>query len=94
MPAETATFVLPPVLTFDACADLHAFLVQAQGNDLVVDGRLVSRLGGLAAQILATASIAWAAYGVSLTLVNESDPLRRGLETLALWPLPRQQGDF
>lgn len=94
MPAETATFVLPPVLTFDACADLHAFLVKAQGADLVLDGRLVSRVGGLAAQILATATRAWAAGGHRLTLVNESHDLRSGLETLALWPLPQQQEEL
>ncbi|WP_322891749.1 MULTISPECIES: hypothetical protein [unclassified Yoonia] len=92
MPAETATFVLPPVLAFDACADLHAFLVKAQGTDLILDGRLVSRVGGLAAQILATATQTWAAGGHSLTVVNESQELRSGLETLALWPLPQQQG--
>lgn len=92
MPAETATFVLPPALTFDACADLHAFLVKAQGTDLVLDGRLVTRVGGLAAQILATAMRAWAASGHNLTLVNDTQDLRSGLEVLALWPLPQQQG--
>ena len=91
MPADTATIALPPALTFEACEDLFAALKQAQGNDLIIDGSNVSRLGGLAAQILATASVAWAASGRSLTLVNETDALRPGLELLALWPLPQQE---
>ncbi|WP_019956142.1 STAS domain-containing protein [Yoonia vestfoldensis] len=92
MPADTAIFALPPVLTFEACEDLHAALTRAQGSDLVIDGRDVSRLGGLAAQILATASVAWAANGQHLTLANASDDLRNALEMLALWPLPEKQG--
>ena len=90
MPADTATIALPPALTFEACEDLFAALKQAQGNDLIIDGSNVSRLGGLAAQILATASVAWATNGRSLTLDNETDALRQGLELLALWPLPQQ----
>jgi chemotaxis protein CheX len=35
--------------------------------------------------------VAWAASGRSLTLVNETDALRQGLELLALWPLPQQE---
>jgi chemotaxis protein CheX len=91
MPADTATIALPSVLTFEACEDLFAALKHAQGSDLIIDGSNVSRLGGLAAQILATASVAWAASGRCLTLVNETDDLRQALEQLALWPLPQQE---
>jgi hypothetical protein len=92
MTADTGTYVLPSALTFEACDDLHVFLLKAQGRDVVLDGSGVTRLGGLAAQMLATASIAWAAGGCRMTLADASDDLQRGLDTLALWPLPQQQG--
>lgn len=91
MPADTATITLPSVLTFEACEDLFTALKTAQDGDLIIDGSNVGRLGGLAAQILATASLTWAASGRCLTLVNESDDLRQALENLALWPLPQQK---
>lgn len=91
MPADTATIVLPSALTFEACEDLFADLRQAHGSDLIIDGRAVSRLTGLAAQILATASVAWAADGRRLTFVDVSDDLHKALEMLALWPLPQQK---
>jgi len=90
--ASTATFILPSALTFDACAALHAFLLQAQGGDVVLDGAHVTRIGGICAQLLASASIIWAASGRNLTLQNPSDTLRDGLQSLALWPLPQQKG--
>lgn len=92
MPADTATITLPSVLTFEGCEDLLAALLRAQGSDLVIDGSAVRRLGGLAAQILATASTGWAANGQRLTIANPSDDLRQSLDLLALWPLPQQQG--
>ncbi|MBQ2260644.1 MAG: STAS domain-containing protein [Loktanella sp.] len=92
MTAETATFVLPPALTFEACDDLCVALLHAQGADLVLDGSKVTRISGLAAQLLATASLCWAATGRSLTVTDPSDDLRTGLDMLALWPLPQQTG--
>ncbi|WP_322895397.1 MULTISPECIES: STAS domain-containing protein [unclassified Yoonia] len=90
MTATPATFVLPAALTFDACDDLYSVLLKSQGADLVLDGSHVTRISGLAAQLLATASMTWALAGRHLTIANPSGDLRRGLEILALWPLPQQ----
>ncbi|MFN3663761.1 STAS domain-containing protein [Yoonia sp.] len=92
MKTQPATFVLPRTLTFEACTDLHEFLTSAQGADVVLDGSGVTRLGGIAAQLLACASIIWSAAGHQFSLADPSDSLRKGLTTLALWPLPQQQG--
>ncbi|MBQ1203451.1 MAG: STAS domain-containing protein [Loktanella sp.] len=91
MTANTATFVLPPALTFDACAILHDFLSHAQGSDIILDGSRVTRVGGICAQLLACASIIWAGNGRSFVLNDPSDVLREGLQSLALWPLPHDK---
>lgn len=93
MNKDSATFVLPPTLTFEACADLYTFLTSAQGTDVVLDGSKVTRLGGIAAQMLACSSLIWAASGNWLALADPSDELRKGLENLALWPLPQSRGN-
>lgn len=92
MMREPAQFVLPDTLSFDGCEGLYSFLLQAQDTPVVLDGQHVVKMGGLAAQILATASLAWAAAGQSLTVANPSNALRITLETLALWPLPTTKG--
>ena len=69
----TDVVVLPAVLDLRAAASLKAELLTRRGSPLTVDATGVERLGGLALQVLLSATKTWAADGQSLTVSPVSE---------------------
>lgn len=82
MTFNTATFDLPAVLNVEACQNLHAFLQQATDTPVTVDCGAITRIGGLAAQLIRMAATDWTARDMPFTLANPSTDCRNCLELL------------
>jgi chemotaxis protein CheX len=70
---------LPQVLDLSAAMPLRALLIVHRGADLDLDAACVERLGGLCLQVLLAAHRTWEADGMTLRLLNLSDPCRDAL---------------
>lgn len=92
MTLETATYDLPTVPKFEDCQNLHSFLQNAVGTPVVVNCNAVTRIGGLAAQILCMAAKTWAADGVPLRFADPTADCRESLKTLGLDTLLAENG--
>lgn len=86
MTQDSSRFALPDVVRMEDCEALATFLSDTRGAAATVDCSAVSRLGGLAAQMLLIAQRSWADEGQTLTLIDAERPLR----ALHL-PVPPQQ---
>lgn len=85
---EQTTVTLPERMDFAAARDLHARLVELRGSPITVDGKAVVFGGALAAQVLLSASLDWAATGDALRLTISTafrDDLQR-LDVLGKFP--------
>lgn len=80
-PAEPVHIPLPDRMDFAAARDLHARLSEVRGAPVILDGAAVVFGGGLAAQVLLSASLEWAAAGDDLQL-TVSPALRNDLQRL------------
>ena len=74
-----AALTLPQVLDLRAAPPLRALLLAHRGADLDLDAAGVERLGGLCLQVLLAARGTWQADGMSLRIVNLSEPCRDAL---------------
>ena len=92
MTFNTATFDLPAVLNVEACQNLDAFLQQATGTPVTLDCGAITRMGGLAAQLVHMAATDWAAQDVPFTLANPSADCRNCLELLGFGTLLHEDG--
>lgn len=84
MTLDTAIYNLPMAPKLEDCQNLHAFLQDAVGTPVEVNCNAVTRLGGLAAQILCVAAKTWAAEGVPLRFADPSTECRDSLTMLGL----------
>lgn len=84
MTLDTARFDLPPILKVEECQTLHAFLQHADGQPVTLDCARVTRLGGLAAQLIQMAATSWAAKNLPFTLAAPSDDFRNCLAILGM----------
>lgn len=84
MMAQTAIFELPAAMKIDDCQALHAFLDAAQDQPVTIDCRQVTRLGGLAAQLLLIGSRLWTSKGVAFTLSDPSEEFTQCVSDLGL----------
>jgi anti-anti-sigma regulatory factor len=84
MTAETAIFELPAAMKIDDCQALHAFLHTAQDQPVTINCGHVTRLGGLAAQLLLISSQIWASKGVDFLLVNQTTDFKQCISDLGL----------
>ena len=82
------TFALPPVIDAASVGALRSDLLDQRGQDLVLDGDAVTRIGGLGLQILLAAHRAWAVDGRALTLANPSPALTEMLRLTGAAQLP------
>lgn len=78
------TFTLPSVAKMEDCEKLHAFLSGAQDKDIAIDCSAVTRLSGLAAQLLLMGHQASTRTGNRLVLANPSPECMASLETPGL----------
>lgn len=92
MTLNTATIDLPAVLNVEACQNLHAFLQQAAGTPVTLDCGAVTRIGGLAAQLIRMAATEWAAQDVPFALADPSADCRNCLEILGFDTLLNEHG--
>jgi len=70
------TVFLPETLDIKAAAALAGSLMAAQGNQLVMNGSRVKRVGAQCLQILIAASKMWDRDGLSMTLSDPSEELK------------------
>jgi chemotaxis protein CheX len=82
----TGTLQLPAILDIQAASPLKEAFLARRGEDLVVDGAEVQRLGAQCLQILLAVRAAWAADGRNLTLENSSAHFISALELLGVAP--------
>jgi chemotaxis protein CheX len=81
---NTKTVVLPSVLDLKAAAPLTENLLSLRGNDLVLDGSQVERLGGQCLQVLVSATLSWHAEGMAFEISKPSEAFVDGLAALGV----------
>ncbi|MGO4410694.1 MULTISPECIES: STAS domain-containing protein [unclassified Brevundimonas] len=69
----SVAIALSTVLDLRAAEPLKAQLLAARGQEVVLDGSAVERLGGLCLQVLLSAIQTWRADGQALTFINVSE---------------------
>jgi chemotaxis protein CheX len=75
-------FELPPALDLNAAGPLAEALHKHSGEDLVLDGSRVQRLGASCLQVLLAAARTWANEGAALSLDNPTPRLVEDLRLL------------
>ena len=78
---------LPAALDLTVAGPLAEALNKCVGDDLVLDGGKVQRLGASCLQVLLAAARSWAGEGLSLALDNPSARMLADLRLLGLEPL-------
>ena len=73
---------LPPALDLNAAGPLAEALLKHTGEDLVLDGSKVQRLGASCLQVLLAAARTWASEGAALSLDNPTPRLVEDLRLL------------
>ncbi|MCK0095588.1 STAS domain-containing protein [Yoonia sp. F2084L] len=80
----TATFELTATMKIDDCEKLHQFLESAQDEPVEIDCTNVTRLGGLAAQLLLMGQKQWATKDHAFTLSNPTDAFETSIRDLGV----------
>ena len=83
-PEAPSALALDSVLDLDAATPLRAAILERRGSDLTIDGSAVRHLGGLCAQVLASAASTWAGDGRSLSFRSPSEAFVQGVSLLGL----------
>jgi chemotaxis protein CheX len=81
---ENKIFRLPDNLDLTAAAPLRAHLAALIGSPLDLDASAVQRVGGLSAQVLLAAAIAWKSQEHELRIVNPSQAFVEGMNMLGI----------
>ena len=92
MTTDCATFDLPPVMTLEDCQDLHAFLQRSLGAPIALHCGAVTRVTGLAAQMMQCAAQIWDQEDVPFTLADPSEGCVETLTMLGLSSLVDHEG--
>jgi chemotaxis protein CheX len=82
--AEPQIVALHEHLDLPAAADLAKTLDRLRGRPVDLDASQVRHLGGLAAQVLASAALAWGADGTAFRIVNGSTQFGSCLRLLGM----------
>lgn len=77
---------LPPVLDLVAASGLLENILERRGQNLLLNGAAVQRLGGQCLQVLLAARATWAADEQVLRLQNLSEDFIASLELMGLSP--------
>ncbi len=77
---------LAPKLDTAASADLLKMLVEAQGEDVVLDAAAVEMIGGCCLEVLLSAGAIWKAAGRTISLENTSAQMTDDLGRFGLTP--------
>ena len=77
---------LAPKLDTAASAALGTTLIEAQGDDLVLDGSAVQMIGGQCLELLLTAAVIWKRSGHTIELENLSDEMTDDLGRFGVTP--------
>lgn len=84
MTAETVCFELPPVMKLEDCQGLHAFLQDAHGKPVTLECAAVTRITGLAGQMILMAQKSWAADNLQFDLNAPSEGCIESLKILGM----------
>ncbi|NBB15046.1 STAS domain-containing protein [Caulobacter sp. SLTY] len=82
------SYTLPPVIDPASVGALRTDLLALRGEDLIVEGDAVQRIGGLGLQVLISAQRTWAADGHTLSLNQPSPSLIEMLRLTGAAQLP------
>lgn len=92
MTSECATFDLPEVMKLEDCQALHAFLQEHQGTAVILNCAAVTRISGLAAQMIHFAAGEWAGDDAGFSLHEASPGCHESLTTLGFESLLSGEG--
>ncbi|PUB18739.1 chemotaxis protein CheX [Yoonia sediminilitoris] len=92
MTSECATYDLPEVMKLEDCQELHSFLIKQQGTPVALNCTAVTRISGLAAQMIHFAAGEWAGEDVDFSLRDLSPGCITSLTTLGLGGLVANEG--
>jgi chemotaxis protein CheX len=81
-PARHRIYELPPALDLNAAGPLSEALQKHIGDDLVLDGSKVQRLGASCLQVLLAAARTWSVEGSAISLDNPTPRLVEDLRLL------------
>jgi chemotaxis protein CheX len=81
-------YTLPPVIDPASVGALRTDLLALRGEDLVIEGDAVQRIGGLGLQVLISAHRTWASDGRTLSLNHPSPSLIEMLRLTGAAQLP------
>lgn len=84
MTCDSATYALPSATRLEDCQRLYAFLEQSADQAVALDCGAVTRLGGLAAQMILMASKSWSDNDLQFALKNATADCVDNLKTLGL----------
>ncbi|SFR43872.1 STAS domain-containing protein [Yoonia tamlensis] len=84
MTTPAPPYQLAALMTLEDCEKLHEHLNTAYESAVTLDCAEVTRLPGLAAQLLAMAQKSWEQRGFAFALTNVSDACKENLQTLGL----------
>lgn len=93
MTADSDVFVLPEALKLEECQRLDRFLRETDSKNIQLDGTAVTRMGGMAAQLIAAHQSIRTAGGTQITVTNPSDGMIAAFETLDLGHVLASKGD-
>ncbi len=92
MTTNIPPYHLAAVMTPEDCEQLHGYLNAAYESAVMIKCDAVTRLPGLAAQLLVMAQKSWQQRGFDFALSNISPACADSLETLGLHQLLAQEG--
>lgn len=93
-PTAANVLALDEMLDLNAANPLRNALLARRGADLAVDASAVHHLGAQCAQVLASASLTWAADGSALTFLAASDSFAQCARFLGLHSILTPEGSL
>ena len=92
MTADSVNFEMPPLMKVEDCEAFFTFLQNATGKAVSLQCGEVTRITGLAAQMILIAAQSWAAENTPFQMVDPSAGCIKSLDTLGLTEMLSQEG--
>ena len=92
MTADSVNFEMPPLMKVEDCEAFFTFLQNAAGKAVSLQCGEVTRITGLAAQMILFAAHKWAAENAPFQMVNLSAGCIESLDILGMTEILSQEG--
>ena len=93
MTATPPSYQLPAMMTLEDCEKLRDHLTASYDTAVTLNCAAVTRLTGLAAQIILAAKNSWQQRGLTFALADISPTCKDSIDMLGLAPALLQEGD-